>query len=104
VRLGAEFLAIISWNFVASALILTCASMLQAVGNTVPSLLSSASRLLTFVLPLWLLSRQPGFAIRDAWYLSVASTTLQAALSLWLMRRELSRRLTPGDRAEPSSN
>jgi hypothetical protein len=51
-----------------------------------------------------LLSRQPGFEIRDAWYLSVASTTLQAALSLWLMRRELSRRLTPGDRPERSSN
>jgi putative MATE family efflux protein len=104
VRLGAEFLAIISWNFVASALILTCAGMLQAVGNTVPSLLSSASRLLTFVLPLWLLSRQPDFEIRDAWHLSVASTTLQAALSLWLMRRELSRRLTPGNHPERSSN
>lgn len=93
VRLGAEFLTVVSWNFVASALILTCAGMLQAVGNTVPSLLSSASRLLTFVLPVWLLSTQPGFEIRDAWHLSVASTTLQAVLSLWLMRRELGRRL-----------
>ena len=96
VRMGAEFLSIISWNFVASALIFTCAGMLQAVGNTIPSLLSSASRLLTFVLPVSLLSVRPGFAIHDVWYLSVASTALQAGLSLWLMRRELDRRLGPG--------
>jgi putative MATE family efflux protein len=95
VRFGTEFVSILSWNFVASGLIFTCAGMLQAVGNTLPSLLSSASRLLTFVLPVLVLSARPGFEPRDVWHLSVATTTLQAMLSLWLTHRELERRLRP---------
>lgn len=91
-----QFLRIISWNFVASGLIFTCSGMFQAMGNTLPALLSSASRLLTFVLPgLWM-SAQPGFTLRQVWLLSVASVALQALLSLWLVRREqLDRRLSP---------
>ncbi len=49
VAVGALYLRIISWNFVATGLIFTCSGMFQALGNTWPSLLSSASRLLTFV-------------------------------------------------------
>jgi hypothetical protein len=29
----------------------------------------------------------------DVWYLSIATTTLQAVLSLWLLRREFGKRL-----------
>ncbi len=92
---GVDFIRIISWNFVASGLIFTCAGVFQALGNTLPSLASSATRLVTFVIPLLLLARTPDFEPRDVWHLSVATTTLQAMLSLWLMRRELSRRLHP---------
>jgi putative MATE family efflux protein len=93
IRIGAEFLQYISWNFVATGLIFTCSGMFQALGNTVPALLSSASRLVTFVLPLLLISRLPGFELHHAWWLSVGTTTLQALFSLWLLRREFARRL-----------
>jgi putative MATE family efflux protein len=93
VAVGAQFLQIISWNFVASGIIFTCSGIFQALGNTVPSLLSSASRLITFVLTgLWLSSR-PGFELRQLWFLSVATVTLQALTSLWLLRGQFQRRL-----------
>jgi Na+-driven multidrug efflux pump len=69
--------------------------MFQALGNTVPSLLSSASRLLTFILPVLWVAHRPGFELLDVWHLSVASTTLQALLSLWLLRSVMRQRLRP---------
>jgi Na+-driven multidrug efflux pump len=93
VAFGAQFLTIISWNFVASGIIFTCSSTFQGLGNTWPSLASSASRLVTFVGPAIWLSAQPWFQIRHLWYLSVATVSLQALTSLYLVRRELRRRL-----------
>jgi Na+-driven multidrug efflux pump len=93
VAVGAPYLRIISWNFVANGLIFTCSGMFQALGNTWPSLLSSASRLVTFVLPAVLLSRQPNFTLTEVWYLSVATVSLQAVLSLVLLLREFRRKL-----------
>jgi len=93
VAVGAPYLRIISWNFIASGLIFTCSGMFQALGNTWPSLLSSASRLLTFCVPVVFLSRQPNFTLTEVWYLSVATVSLQAVTSLVLLLREFRRRL-----------
>ena len=93
VAVGAPYLRVISWNFVATGLIFTCSGTFQALGNTWPSLLSSASRLLTFVVPVVLLSRQPHFSLMEVWYLSVATVTLQALTSLALLMLELRRKL-----------
>jgi putative MATE family efflux protein len=93
VAVGASYLRIISWNFIATGLIFTCSGLFQALGNTWPSLLSSASRLLTFVVPAVLLSRQPHFSVMQVWYLSVATVTLQALTSLALLAREFRRKL-----------
>jgi len=90
---GAPYLRIISWNFIASGLIFTCSGLFQALGNAWPSLLSSASRLLTFVVPVVLLSRQPHFSLTEVWYLSVATVTVQALTSLTLLMREFRRKL-----------
>lgn len=87
------FLRIISWNFVATGIIYCCSAMFQGLGNTWPSLLSMGSRLVTFVLPASWLSTWPQFRIEDMWYLSVATVTLQAATSLFLVAREFRRRL-----------
>ncbi|WP_018974253.1 MATE family efflux transporter [Rudaea cellulosilytica] len=95
VAIATQFLRYISWNFVAQGIVFTCSGMFQALGNTVPSLVSSASRLLTFALPTIWLSHQPGFELRHVWMASVASVTLQAIFSLWLMRREFQLRLKP---------
>jgi putative MATE family efflux protein len=87
------FLSIISWNFLAMGLVFTCSSMFQALGNTLPSLLSMGFRLLTFAIPGIWLSRHAGFELRHLWYLSVATAILQAMLSVALLRRELRMRL-----------
>jgi len=93
VAVGATYLRVISWNFVATGLIFTCSGLFQALGNTWPSLLSSGSRLLTFVLPAVWLSQLPHFTLMQVWYLSLATVTLQAVTSLALLRREFRRRL-----------
>ena len=90
---GGEFLRIISLNFVASGLIFTCSGIFQGLGNTLPALISSASRLLTFVTPAVLMAGIGGFELRHLWYLSVASMTLQALISLVFLRGSLRRRL-----------
>lgn len=89
---AADFLRTISWNFVASGLIFTCSGMFQALGNTVPSLISSASRLVTFAVPALLLAQRPGFRLRHVWVLSVVTMTAQAAFTLWLLNGEMRRR------------
>ncbi len=103
VAVGADYLRIISWNFIASGLIFTCSGMFQALGNTVPSLLSSGSRLLTFALPSLWLSTRPGFTLHQVWLLSVATTLLQAMLSIWLLRVQLDRRLSARAAVPPVS-
>lgn len=95
VSVATGFLHIISFNFVASGVIFTCSSMFQAVGNTMPSVLSSGTRLLTFAIPAVYLSSRPGFQIRHIWILSVATVALQLVVSLLLLRREFRKRLEP---------
>ena len=95
IAIGASFLRMISLNLVAQGLIFVCSSMFQGLGNTKPALLSSGARLITYSLPLIWLSAMPGFRIEHVWYLSIATTTLQAVLCLWLLRRELGKRLVP---------
>jgi putative MATE family efflux protein len=89
------FLQLVSLNLVVQGVTFTCNSTFQGLGNTKPVLLSSASRLFFYAVPAIWLSTRPGFAIEHVWYLSIATTTLQAGLSLWLLRREFRKRLTP---------
>ena len=87
---GAEFLRIISWNFVAMGIVFTCSGMFQALGNTVPALLASATRLATFVIPAVWLSGQSWFELRHLWWVSVATLALQAVIAWWLLSGESS--------------
>lgn len=89
---GAQFLRVISWNFLASGMVFTCSAVFQGLGHTVPAVLSSASRLVSFVVPALWLAASPEFTLLQLWYVSIASVTLQAALSLWLVRGEFRRR------------
>src|SRR5882672_9250012 len=92
---GVLFLRMISLNLVAQGVIFVCSSMFQGLGNTRPVLLSSGARLITYALPLIWLSGRPDFRIEQVWYLSIVTTTLQAALCFWLLRLELRKRLVP---------
>ena len=93
---GREYLKIISWNFLASGLIFVSSSMFQAMGNTIPSLVASVTRVALVAIPAIALSRLPGFQLHWIWYLSVSTVWVQLGLSLWLLRREFARRLDFG--------
>jgi putative MATE family efflux protein len=93
IAFGAEYLRIISWNFIAAGLVFSASSIFQGLGNTWPSLLSSSSRLVLFLAPAIWMSTQPGFQIVQVWYLSVATYAVQAVISLLLVRREFRLRL-----------
>jgi putative MATE family efflux protein len=93
VQAGTVYLQIISWNFVASGMIFVASSMFQALGNTVPSLASSAFRMAIFIVPAIFLSRLADFRMTWIWILSVATVWVQLGLSLYLLRREFTRRL-----------
>ncbi len=90
---GSQFLRVVSWNFIASGCVFTCSAVFQGLGNTVPAVVSSASRIVSFVVPALVLAGRADFRLVELWYASVASMTLQALVSLWLVRRELRRRL-----------
>ena len=92
--IGSQYLQVISWNFLATGFVFTCSAVFQGLGNTVPAVLSAATRLATFVLPVLWLAAQPRFELLEVWFVSIASTTLQAMFSLWLVRREFRQRLT----------
>ena len=93
IEVASTYLRIISWNFIASGVIFVGSSMFQAMGNTVPSLITSGVRILTVAIPSYLLSRMPGFHLNWIWYLSVASVYIQVTLSMLMLRREFRKRL-----------
>jgi Na+-driven multidrug efflux pump len=93
VAVGAGFLRVISFNFVATGIVFTCSGMFQALGNTVPSLLASGTRIVTFAIPAVWLSTQPWFQLHHLWYTSVATVALQAGAAWLLLSREMRRRL-----------
>jgi len=95
VLVGVQMLMISSWNFAANGVIFSCSSMFQALGNTWPTIGSSAIRLIVFIVPTLWLSTRPGFELVQVWYVSVASMFLQAIVSFMLLRREFGRKLGP---------
>ena len=93
IAVGEEYLRIISLNYIASGLIFVNSSMFQAMGNTIPSLITSTVRIVLVAIPAVLLSRTPGFDLTWVWYLAVLSVFVQLGLSMYLLRREFGRRL-----------
>jgi putative MATE family efflux protein len=93
IAFGSEYLRIVSLNFVAAGIVFVSSSIFQGIGNTLPPLFSSMTRLVLFAIPAILLSRMPGFEIRELWFLSVGSILFQMCVNLLLLRHELRRRL-----------
>ena len=97
VAVGSEYLRIVCWTFIASGIIFVSSSMFQAMGNTLPPLIASFSRVALVAVPAILMTRVPGFSLRWIWYLSAVSVAFQLAAVLWLLQREYRVRLTsPG--------
>jgi putative MATE family efflux protein len=93
IAFGSEYLRIVSLNFVSAGIVFTTSSVFQGIGNTLPPLFTSMTRLALFALPALLISRMPGFEIRYIWYLSVGSIVLQMCANLLLLRHEMRKRL-----------
>lgn len=94
---GATFLRIISWTFIAQGVVFTCSGMFQGLGNTLPAMLSSGIRLAVFVpLAVWL-AGQPNFHLDEVWWLSVATVWMQGAVSYVLLRHQFKRRLADAE-------
>jgi Na+-driven multidrug efflux pump len=90
---GSEYPQIVSFNFVSAGIVFTTSSVFQEIGNTLRPLFSSMTPLVLFALPAVLISRMPGFEIREVWYLSVGSIVLQMCVNLLLLQHELRKRL-----------
>ena len=95
IGVGADFLRIISWNFLAQGIVFTCSGIFQGLGNTRPALLSSFTRIALFVPLVLVFSKTAGFEIEYVWYLSAVTVLLQAALSYGLMMRQFRIKLGP---------
>jgi putative MATE family efflux protein len=93
IAFGSDYLRIISLNFVAVGIVFTTSSVFQGIGNTVPPLVSSMTRLLLFAGPAVVLSARPDFQIRQVWYFSVGSILVQAIVNFLLLQREFRKKL-----------
>ena len=93
IEVGVEYLRIVSFSFIASGVLFVGSSMFQAMGNTIPSLVTSGARILLVAIPSVILARMPGFALHWIWFLSVGSVLVQLVISMLLLRREFGRRL-----------
>ena len=74
--------------------------MFQAMGNTMPSLIASAARIVLVAVPVLYMSRQPWFELHHIWYTAVAAVLAHLTISMLFLRREFRLRLTP---LEPAS-
>ena len=92
-RVGVEYLRIVCVTFVFSGITFVSSSMFQALGNTIPSLITSLMRTLTSIIPAIYLSRFAGFHLTWIWYLGIASVLLQTTANLLLLQREFKRKL-----------
>jgi len=90
---GDEYLRIVALTFAFSGLIFVCSSMFQAMGNTMPSLIASVTRIVVIAVPAIALSTTPGFKLVWIWYLSAGAVVLQLAIVLLFLRREFRVRL-----------
>jgi putative MATE family efflux protein len=93
IAVGDEYLRVVALTFALSGLIFVCSSMFQAMGNTMPSLIASVTRIVVIAVPAIALSSTPGFKLVWIWYLSAGAVVLQLAIVLLLLRREFRLRL-----------
>jgi len=93
ITVGEEYLHIVALNFVASGIIFVSSSMFQAMGNTMPALITSGSRIVLVAVPVLLLAGTPGFTLRWIWYISAGAVLVQLAMNAMLLRREYRLRL-----------
>jgi putative MATE family efflux protein len=95
IRVGVDYLYIVAWSFIPSGVVFVSSSMFQALGNAVPPMITSVSRITLIAIPIIILSRRAGFDLKTIWYLSAFGVALQMIANLVLLRREFHLRMAP---------
>jgi len=103
IRVGVDYLHIVAWSFIASGVVFVSSSMFQALGNAVPPMITSVSRIALIAVPILILSRRAGFDLKVIWYLSAFGVALQMIANLVLLRREFLLRMAPQPPADQPS-
>jgi putative MATE family efflux protein len=92
---GREYVLIAAWSLVPLGFIAVSSAMFQALGNTMPALITSVIRLILIALPTLWLSVRPGFSLAALWYITVAAVVVHVGLNAWLLGVEFRKRLVP---------
>jgi putative MATE family efflux protein len=101
-KIGSEYLRIVAINFVPSGITFVTSSMFQAMGYTLPSLISSGLRLLMVAIPVLLLQRLPSFDLHWIWYIGVTAAFIQMVISLFFLRQQFAQRLSFAETQAPA--
>jgi putative MATE family efflux protein len=103
VAVGEEYLRVFAVPMIFGGIVFVSSSMFQALGNTLPPLLTSLARNVVVIAPVLWLSGTPGFALRWVWYIAAGSSIFHVSMNLLLLRREFARRLTFGEAPAPTA-
>jgi putative MATE family efflux protein len=103
ITVGADFLRIVSWNFVMQGIVFSCSGMFQGLGNTRPALISTILRLAIFIPLAYAMTLREDYAVYHIWYASVISVFCQGIFSYVLVQRELKNKLRQAPAAVPAA-
>jgi Na+-driven multidrug efflux pump len=91
IAVGTDYLRIVSVGFIASAIVFVTSSLFQALGRTLPPLLTSTVRNAAVLGPVIWLATRPGFNLTIIWYLSLVAVVVHAAANWLLVQRQIRR-------------
>jgi putative MATE family efflux protein len=100
--IGTEYLRVVAFNFVSSGIIFVSSSMFQAMGNTIPPLITSFGRSVIVGAAVVLIAQIAGFQLVWIWWTAVSVSWIQMGANLLLLRREFGRRLGAFTAVEPA--
>ena len=86
---GVGYLRVVSLGYAANGIVFVSGGVFQGIGNTWPSLAASSLRALLFVVPVFAMSHQTGFALHWIWRVTVGALLLQLVVQQLLLKREL---------------
>ncbi len=88
-----DYLHAVSWSFLGISIVYCCSATFQGLGNTMPALYGGSSRLLTFVIPLLLLSGIGELDLKYIWWLTNISVAVHVVIIMALLNREFRNRV-----------
>jgi Na+-driven multidrug efflux pump len=88
IAVGVDYLRLLAFTFVFTALIFSSASVFQGIGKTKPPLISATVRLVVFTVVAMMLTRYFHGSLHQLWIVAVTSIALQGVVSCLFVARE----------------